>query len=323
MENKPSISDTSPEMKRASSGALVVLIRIITGIAFILSGALKLVPAEYLENDILRSGLANDTTVPFIARFVIGSEFFLGSMLVFGLLRRLTLKLCIASLIVYTTYLVYVIALFGNEGNCGCFGRQFELTPLEGIWKNLVMGIGCVFVLRKSGIETRTTARLIFAGSLALLSLVLPFVIYKVDLPEKINVGGTERTLIDLDPLYRDQSVAPPFDARSGKVLLMFASLSCEHCRVAASKLELIKTKHPEWNIYIVYNGKEELISDFHKDAQIRNTPCHLFNDGEAIARMVGVGFPIILLLEDATVVSTLNYPELQEDNLRTFFSGN
>jgi hypothetical protein len=35
---------------------------------------------------------------------------------------------------------------------------------------------------------------------------------------------------------------------------------------------------------------------------------------------MVGVGFPTILLLENASVAANLNYAELQEANLETFF---
>jgi thiol-disulfide isomerase/thioredoxin len=300
---------------------LKVLIRIFIGLAFIFSGAVKLVPAEYLENDILRSGMANDLTAPFLARFVIGSEFFIGIILLSGISKRFSLKLSLASLLMYTLYLLYVILVFGNEGNCGCFGRQLELTPLEGILKNVALGGLSSYLLIKLPADIQSNGRRWLTIGIALLSMASPFVIYKVDLPEKITVNGSERTWIDFSPVYTDElAPGPAIDIRNGKVLVMFASLSCEHCRVAASKLELIKSRHPQWNVLIIYNGKEELISDFHRDAQLKNTPCFLFNDGEALARMVGVGFPTILLLENASVAANLNYAELQEANLETFF---
>lgn len=299
-----------------------VLIRIFIGVAFVFSGAVKLVPAEYLENDIIRSGLANDFVAPFLARFVIGSEFFIGIMLIFGLYRRLSIQLCLASLVVYTAYLIYIIVAFGNEGNCGCFGRQFELTPFEGIFKNALLGGMGMYLLLRPQNEIKSGWQLGITLLIAFLSLTSPYVIYKVDMPEMVVVNGAERKFVDFAPLYSGEAgEVPSFDIRHGKALVMFASLSCEHCRVAASKLELIKTIHPDWNIYIIYNGREELIVDFHKDAQIRNTPVFHFNDGESIARMVGVGFPVILLLEESSALAELNYPEILEENLQPFFT--
>jgi thiol-disulfide isomerase/thioredoxin len=298
-----------------------LLLRLLLGAAFIFSGAVKLVPAEYLENDILRAGIGNDFTVPFLARFIVGSELFLGLMLLSGFYRRRILQLCMASLIVYSIYLIYVIVRFGNEGNCGCFGHQFELTPLEGIVKNVVMGV-ITAVLYKAAVNEKFTRLKRWVLALTgLISLGSPYIIYKVDLPRTTMVNGSLQEMVDFSPLYKDlESTLPSFDIRQGKALVMFGSLSCEHCRIAANKLELLKSANPDWNIFIIYNGKTELIPDFHRDAQIKNTPCYLFNDGESLARMVGVGLPVILLIENSAIVSKLSYPELREENFKSFF---
>lgn len=298
-----------------------LLLRLLLGAAFIFSGAVKLVPAEYLENDILRAGIGNDYSAPFLARFIVGTELFLGLMLIAGICKRLILQLSLMSLLFYTVYLIYVIVRFGNEGNCGCFGHRFELTPLEGIIKNVALGGICLVLYKRSGDEKITTVKRWLFVMAGVISLILPYIIYKVDLPKTTMVNGTMREVVDFTPLYSGlPSDQPSFDIREGKALVMFGSLSCEHCRIAANKLEVLKSANPEWNIYIIYNGKTELISDFHSEAQIKNTPCFLFNDGEALARMVGVGLPVIFLLENSVVIHELSYPELREENLRQFF---
>src|SRR5690606_20869337 len=94
---------------------------------------------EYFENDILKSGLGTEYSVLFQSRLIIGSEFLIGVFLLFRWFLKPVLKASLWMIIIYTFYLIYVIIRFGNEGNCGCYGQDFAMTPLQGIIKNIII----------------------------------------------------------------------------------------------------------------------------------------------------------------------------------------
>ena len=106
------------------------------GLLFIYSGYAKLEPIEPFEFTFVDIGISGWRTAPFIARFMIGLEFFIGLLLIFGVfIKRLTIKLTVISLLIFCLYLIFVMINTGNNGNCGCFGNKISMTPLEALIK--------------------------------------------------------------------------------------------------------------------------------------------------------------------------------------------
>src|SRR6185436_6786493 len=106
---------------------------------YILSGVLKLIPAEYFENDLQSLGFGSDLFVMILARVIIASEFIIGGMLLFQVWLKQALLLSLVMLVLYSVFLLWLIGNRGNEGSCGCFGHEVEMTPAQGILKHVGM----------------------------------------------------------------------------------------------------------------------------------------------------------------------------------------
>lgn len=296
------------------------LMLVLLGLSYVFSGAVKLVPAEFFENDILRSGLGNDFTAPFQARILIGLEFLIGLFLIFAVRTAWTLRLSCWMLAVYTIYLIYMLIRFGNDESCGCFGPDITLTPVQGILKNLVLLGFSYFLLRITPPETDSRWRRIAVYPMLLISFIAPFVIYKIDLPEKMEINGETKIKLELDLLYQDTTLLPSFEVRQGKAIVAFASMACPKCRIAANRLELIKKQHPELPVYLVVNGKMEMLDEFLKVTEVDEMPYFVFNDGESLVKICGASLPAIFLIRDGYLEHPVHYLELSSDNLLEWY---
>jgi len=296
------------------------ILLIVLALSYFLSGYLKLLPIEYFENDILKSGLANEYSVLFLSRLVIGGEFLVGFLLLFRFFLKTTLKLSLWMLLVYSVYLLYIIIRFGNEGNCGCYGQEFSLTPFQGILKNILIAGVTVYLLRASTFSIMSKWKSIVACIIGLLVLFSPFVLYKVDFPEKTVIDGEEKQKIKLDILYSTEDIIPPsFELRNGKAIVAFLSLKCFKCKMAANKLELLKKQHPGLPIYFIINGEDEDFPEFVKTAELETVPYSFFNDGDELIKVCGVKFPAIFLCNNSYLDASLIYTELTAENLKNW----
>jgi len=290
----------------------------ILSLSYFLSGYLKLLPIEYFENDILNAGVANEYSVLFVSRFIIGSEFVLGFFLLFRLFLKQTLIVSLWMLLVYTVYLIYLIIRFGNEGNCGCYGQEYSLTPFQGILKNILIAGVTTYLLRSLTFSVMSRWKRILAFTLGVLALLSPFIIYKIDFPQKVRIDGQEKEKINFEILYSTEKITPPqFELRTGKSIVAFLSLKCFKCKMAANKLELIKRQHPELPIYFIINGEDIDFPDFLKASELESVPYSFFNDGDELIKVCGVNFPAIFLSNNSYLDASLNYTELNAENLQ------
>ena len=68
------------------------------GLLFIYSGWAKLEPIEPFEFTFVDLGVSGWRTAPFVARFMIGLEFFIGFLLIFGIfIKRFTINLTVGA----------------------------------------------------------------------------------------------------------------------------------------------------------------------------------------------------------------------------------
>ena len=289
------------------------------GLVFIYSGYTKLNPIEPFEFTFVDLGIASWKTAPVIARFLIGLEFLIGILLIFGLyIKRFTLKITISLLVMFTVYLLVILFKDGNNGNCGCFGNALAMTPLQAIFKNLIMVvIGIVLYKFFEGFHFKKFGPWLLTIFICT-SLSMPHILNYVDFDysESYLVPKENFFKLELDSLYKDAKVnVPPADLKEGKKILAFMSMSCPHCRIAAKKLRLMKQKNPSLPIYFILNGDNDKIKPFFEDTKASNIQFCILN-GKNFVYLAGVNMPTLYLINRSVVENRVNYLELDQEEI-------
>jgi len=294
------------------------------GLVFIYSGYTKLNPIEPFEYTFVDLGISNWALAPYIARFMIGLEFFIGLLLISNLyLRKFTLKFTGAILIMFTVYLGFMILNEGNNSNCGCFGNAIAMTPFQAIVKNVIM-LGVCFLIYKFH-EGFTLGKLgkVLSVTFFLSSMAMPHVLNYVDLDySQAYLNKPENNFaLELDTLYNNAyEKIPPKTLSKGKHVIAFLSLSCQHCRIAAKKIRLIHEKNPEISFYFVLNGEKEKMKWFYLDTKTENIPYTMLR-ARPFVYLAGTNLPTIFLVNNSTVEHWVNYMELDQGELEKWLT--
>jgi uncharacterized membrane protein YphA (DoxX/SURF4 family) len=297
---------------------LALLISAALGLVFLYSGYTKLLPViETFEFTFVDIGVANWYTAPIIARLLIGLEIFLGGLLLIGYnLKKFTLPVSFFLLLFFTIYLVVIIIISGNTGNCGCFGEHLRMTPFQAIFKNIVM-MACLVAVYFLFEGWQFKFNRLFLSLAGVSAIILPFILNPVDytyssnnLEEKINYR------LDLDLLYQPEDSTkvecPKMELRQGKQVLAFLSLTCSHCRVAAKKFRIIKKNNPSLPIYFVLNGEKTNYKAFIEDTKATNIPSS-YCLGKTFVQLASAQLPRIYYLDNSVVVKKVDYFELNQ----------
>ncbi|MGZ4048044.1 MAG: MauE/DoxX family redox-associated membrane protein [Bacteroidia bacterium] len=310
---------------------IFTLLCVLMGMVFIISGFTKggfplpySSPIEPFEYTFVDLGFINWQMAPFIARLMIGAEFLIGILLILNLnLRKITYKLGISILIVFCIYLILLITIAGNKGNCGCFGSVIYMTPKQALIKNIIMLI-VFFILYKyhEGWELGKKFRyLIFIPVLA--ALALPFIANPVELDysEAYLNKPEDNYKIELDSLYKSATLTvPPKSLSEGKHIIAFMSLTCPHCRVAAKKMRIMHERNPQIPFYFVLNGDNEKLKPFFEDTHTDSIP-HCILNGRNFVYLAGVSMPRIFLIDNSMVEHDVNYINLDQGQVEKWLA--
>lgn len=301
------------------------------GLVFLYSGYTKLEPIEPFEFTFVDLGIGGWRLAPFIARFMIGLEFFIGFLLITGLyIRRFTIKLTIISLIVFCIYLIFIMATAGNNGNCGCFGTAISMTPLQALIKNIIM-IAVSFVIYRfydgfsffyENAQFKKPGKWLFI-LLFLTAFALPHILNYVDLNYSAAylVKKEDSFKLELDTLYKHDKIhQAPESLSKGKHIIAFMSLTCPHCRIAAKKLKIMKEKNPAISMYLVLNGDYKDIPRFFDDTKARNIDYCILN-GPGFVYLGGLNLPAIFLVNNSVVENNVNYMELDQTEIEKWLA--
>lgn len=135
--------------------------RLLLAAAFVLSAIAKVLSIDFFDKlllDLFMGGITNASStdmfwIQLLSRCIISFELLLGFMLMQrAYLKKITLPAVVVLLSLFTIHLTYVGFTDGGgdfSKNCGCFGDLIPMTPLESIWKNIIMIGMSVFVLIK------------------------------------------------------------------------------------------------------------------------------------------------------------------------------
>ncbi len=135
---------------------LVSMARILVGLLFIISGFIKLNDPvgfsfkleEYFSAPVLDLPFLEPYALAF-ALFLAVLEVMLGVTLLLGFRIRLTVWTLLAA-ILFFTFLTLYSAITGKVTDCGCFGDALKLTPWQSFYKDVVLLVLILILVRRS-----------------------------------------------------------------------------------------------------------------------------------------------------------------------------
>jgi hypothetical protein len=303
---------------------LLGILSVLLGAVFIFSAWTKIDPIEPFEFTFVDLGVANWRIAPYMARFFISLEFFIGVLLVFNLKMKLTARLTMGTLIFFSLYLVGLMFFTGNQGNCGCFGNYLVMTPLQALIKNAIMLMLTWLLYRYyEGIDYKKAGKYVF-WVFMLGSLATPHILNYVDMSysEAYLNSPEENYKIELDSLYKDAKVnVPPKELSSGKRVIAFMSLTCGHCRMAAKKFRIMKERNPDLPVYFVLNGDSENIKPFFEDTKTDSIPWSMLLGKNFVYLAAGTNMPAIFLVNNSVVEHRVTYLELDQTEIESWLA--
>jgi thiol-disulfide isomerase/thioredoxin/uncharacterized membrane protein YphA (DoxX/SURF4 family) len=294
---------------------LISITRIIIGIFFILSGIIKLYPIEIFELTFVDLGIGNFQTAPFISRLLIAYEVFIGLCFIFNYKIKTTILQSALLLLFFTIYLLFLIITQGNDTNCGCLGSNIFVSPLQSIIKNIILA-GIIYLVYLKGNSFRWKFKWILLIFI-LVSISTPFILNPVDftqkqsnenfIPYKINyLNEIPPVIIENDSIFIGEK----------KSIVAFLSLTCQHCKTVAYKLQIAAKKYNLPPIYFVFKGTydEKLYQAFSKESN-SSLPFTFYNDNN-IFKITKGRFPTIMFIENNIVKKVWNSQTLTQEEL-------
>lgn len=287
-----------------------MLLSAIIGALFIFSAWTKTEPIQYFEYTMESQVHFPHAIASILARFFIGLEAGLGLLLVINVFgyRKWVLKACITLLIVFSIHLLYLLISHGNDVNCGCMGNIAPMSPAVSLLKNAGFLIGLFVLLRW---HKTADGPLLDFGSMGLCVVIIavPFVLFPL----------TQQLKMPLSKMYT-ATQHPAVELRKGKHILCFMSLTCPHCRHAAKKIVQLEKENTTIPFYFALasgtdSTREERFKDFKAETKMANNiPYHFVENAtflEMIKQSGSNGVPVILWMQDTTVVRKVNMDDL------------
>ena len=121
----------------------------------------------------------------------------------------------------------------------------------------------------------------------------------------------------------------PKVELRKGKHIVCFMSLTCPHCRNAATKIAQLVKSNPSLPFYLALasgtdSTREERFKDFVADTKIHDIPYHFLASKDfmyMIQSSGSNGVPVILWMQDTTVVRKVNMDDLNQKEIEAWIS--
>lgn len=300
---------------------LIGTVSALLGLTFIFSAYVKLFPIELFEFSFIEIKIANWTTAPFIARLFLSLEFIVGILLIFNFNggNKFLAKFTIGLLIFFTLYLLAIIIVQGNSGNCGCFGNFIKMTPLESIFKNAIL-ISLSSILFLAPTKQNFSSKNVVILATVLASIATPFIVNPVSNSHPPNANEINYNL-KLDSLYNSKNAnTPVIDLRKGKKVIAFLSLTCPHCKIGAQKLNIIHQQHPELPIYFIFNGEKSDLKSFLEESKTTSIKYSFMSVKEGFIDNAGFNLPSILWVNNNKVENRTKYTELEATELLKWY---
>lgn len=296
-------------------------ISFLIGVIFIISGISKIFPIEVFEISLVDNLWMSWDGARIVARLLISLELILGFLLVFQIsIKNTTYKICLGLLACFTIFLVWMLIYKGNDTDCGCFGQWLPMTPIQSIWKNVLLIGGVLYLLYKNHGWEIPFQKWVVTFSVVSLTLA----VFMINPLEFYNMTpyqeGQKDYKLPLEIVYNTPGNTPPsVDLRKGKWVIAVLSSRCLHCEIAATKLSVIYQQNPDIPIFLIINGKGDVYRKFVEKTRCKPLPQQNFNGKNEFIQLTGMELPSIYFVENGIVKSKPNADLLDERDIRDF----
>lgn len=298
-----------------------ILVSILVGALFIFSAYSKIVDIDPFEWTIAETGWFSFGVANALARLVIAVEVFLGLCFIVNWHNNKWLYIASAwLLILFNIYLLYILSTYGNNLNCGCFGKMLIMTPMEAYLKNLFL-LTVIYYLNQQNISLFPRSNFYFFLSL----LIVIFGVSTYSPPDFIYLDSKSDfkpfEANALDKLYENAATTLPFDYKKGKHIISIMSMHCPFCKKAARKMHSMMVQDPSLPLYNLYAGDSLELKEFLKETQAGNIPYQLCSQAEVLITISKGKFPTILWIENGKAVKESNYYQLETKDIREWIN--
>lgn len=284
------------------------ILRILFGLLFIASAALKLIPIEAFELVLIKQVGFSWELAPFFARLIVLVEFMLGICLVFGYRSRQSIMASAGMLLFFTAFLIYQIVIGAGDENCGCFGELIPLDANESVAKNLVMLAWLSFLFWRIDVNPRWkyswTGLIIGVIAIPVLFIVVP--LPSVDLSQEATIENE---------LINTLNSTHTWDLKEDQKLVVVMMAKCVHCKQLAMLLSTLDKSDAEDQLRILIYGKEEDVHAFAAETGIDSFDYRKTSSRSLLQALDGT-FPSAIFIRDGNIVSNWTGRDLNIDLL-------
>ena len=184
------------------SRIFLIIITIAAGGLFLYSAYTKTIPIQTFEYTMVEYAHLPWLLDAIGARFFVGLEAGLGALIALHLFgnRKWILKLALALLVFFSTYLAYLWIKVGNNVNCGCFGDAIWMNASTSLIKNAILLIIIGILLKFQQGWQYKWARIV-APVVLVIVIILPFILFPLP-PQQPDWLRKDKYKIDLSSLY-------------------------------------------------------------------------------------------------------------------------
>ena len=299
---------------------LLISLSVIYGAIYIYSAYTKAFPIQSFEYTLVEFLHMPWWLAALASRFFIGLELGLGVLTAISLYgnSKWVLKLSMYLLIIFSTYLIYLWAAFGNAVNCGCFGDSILMSPSASLIKNAVLLIITWFLYRFNDGIRFDKAQLAGMGILVAGIAATYFWLY---IPSnEPNWLRKDKYMLDLSALYTKDHELVAEDLMKGKHVVAFLSAHCPHCKIAAYKMHLMKQHNPNLPFFLIIGGTTSDLTEFWSSTQAKDIP-HTRLEKNDFLRATGGVFPYIVWVNDSKVEAKAEYINLSQQAIEKWLA--
>ncbi|MFH2141951.1 MAG: MauE/DoxX family redox-associated membrane protein [Bacteroidota bacterium] len=298
---------------------LVHIIRCLIGLTFIYSGISKLYPIEPFELFIFDQNIFGLTVSAILARLIIGTEILLGIILIINIYSKNSIRISFFLLVVFTLFLSYLVIFKSEITNCNCFGDHLAFTPLESIFKNLIL-IGLIVILLLKNISFKIPYKILIVSILIAGSFSLPFILNP---PDRFVINFRQEETgyqFDYEKLGELSYKGNNYNFKDEKAVICFYSMTCKYCKLTAQKIAItLKNNKLNPNIFYIFLGEESDLDQFWEEGKSPVIQYKILPPDQFFA-LSGLSLPSIYFIDNGVVVKKVGYRNLFESDFVEFF---
>jgi|GEM_PF-364836 len=274
------------------------------GVVFVISAVSKLFSLGAVELYVVQQNLLPSRALAAYAmRFLIAVELCLGlACFLRAKIRQFTLPAIFGMLVFFSLFLAYQAFIKKDTESCHCFGELIRMSPLESLFKNLVL-IGIVLYLFFATKEW-ASGRWLVPSVLTVFSLGVIFIGFPVRQisvqPSSGKPLSEKSRFAEFRAFNGDQTA----DLTKGTCLVAFVSLDCDHCKALVTSLVDADGQNAVPPTYLICLGET--------------------NDVPAFLNDTGAGFPTLCVKPESFFSFIGERPPrlylLQQGQIKTFW---